>query len=285
MTVAVVGLGLIGGSICKAIRANTGDTILGIDQDAGVISRALSCGAIHEAASPSQLVRADVTIVCLYPRETAVFLSDHADTFHPGSLVMDVCGVKESVVLAAQDILRARGVTFIGAHPMAGREFSGFDYSDAALFNGASLILTPPLNTTAAESEAVRRIETYAQRLGFGRIVKTTPQIHDRRIAYTSQLAHVVSNAYVKSPALLEQAGFSAGSFLDLTRVAKLNEDMWSTLMIQNRAALAAELRVLMGSLSEYLAALESSDENRLRVLLREGRLLKEQSLAEGASQ
>jgi prephenate dehydrogenase len=189
---------------------------------------------------------------------------------------MDVCGVKQAVVDAARALFEGTEVSFVGAHPMAGREFSGYAHAQADLFRGASLILTPFAETDAGLLAAIERV---ARGLGFGRVVRAAPEAHDRVIAYTSQLAHVVSNAYVKSPSLVNETGFSAGSFLDLTRVAKLHEGMWAALMTMNRVPLARELRGLIGHLEGYLGCLEAGDETGLRTLLREGRLLKEWSL------
>jgi prephenate dehydrogenase len=180
------------------------------------------------------------------------------------------------VVEPAHKLLSAADVTFIGAHPMAGREFSGFDYSIAELFRGASFITTPPEGTPET---ALELVEAIALKLGFGHTVRTTPEEHDRTIAFTSQLAHVVSNAYVKSPSLWDKSGFSAGSFLDLTRVAKLNEEMWASLIMLNREPMLFELRNIISHLQEYEQTLQTQDEPALRELFREGRLLKEKSL------
>lgn len=276
MNVAVVGLGLIGGSICKTLRKNTNHSIRGIETDEAALREALSQEAIHSAITPEELSGADVTFLCLYPEATIDFVRAHADCFAKGSIVVDVCGVKQAVVSAVSPLLRERGVIFIGGHPMAGREFSGFAYSTAELFRNASFILTPEPDT---EQHAIFVVEMLAEQLGFGQIVRTTPKEHDRIIAFTSQLAHIVSNAYVKSPSLLMQKGFSAGSFQDLTRVAKLNEGMWTSLFLLNKEALLAELSTLEQHLDQYRQALEQEDGERLRELLRDGRLLKEESL------
>jgi prephenate dehydrogenase len=276
VVIAVVGLGLIGGSLCKAVKAYTNHSTLGLDTNEETARRALADGAIDRRITVNELINADLTIVSLYPEQTVSFILQNAAHFRPGSLVIDVCGVKAPVVSAVSPALRELGVRFIGAHPMAGREFSGYEFSQAKLFQNASFIMTPALNEDTA---SVAQLESFALSLGFGRVVKTDPATHDANIAFTSQLAHVVSNAYVKSPTLVNGSGFTAGSFLDLTRVAQLNEDMWSSLFMLNRDALMYELQTIIAHLNEYLDALRHEDSASLRALLRDGRILKESSL------
>ena len=276
MIINVIGLGLIGGSFCKAIKAQTAHTCLGLDIDQEVLRKALDQGAIDAAGE--DLGRADLSIVCLYPEAALDFLTANRGKFKKGSLVIDACGIKTAIVSRVTDVLAENGVVFIGAHPMAGREFSGFDYSTAALFENASLILTPREDTPA---DSLALIRTLAEKLLFKKVVVATPEEHDRIIAYTSQLAHIVSNAYIKSPTLSHQLGFSAGSFKDLTRVAKLNEDMWTSLFLMNREPLLDELDILMDNLLKYRQALEADDAQELNTLLRHGRILKEKSMSE----
>ncbi len=276
MNIAVVGLGLIGGSFCKALKKNTFHRILGIDTNKETIEKALACGAIDEEISPEQLNQANLTILCLYPQAIVNFVKNNAQFFKKGGIVIDSCGVKEYVVNECTPILDDQGVIFVGTHPMAGREFSGFDYSTDDLYNGASFIITP---TDSTPQIAVDLLQTLAGSVGFGKAVVSTPQKHDEVIAYTSQLAHVVSNAYVKSPAMLNFDGFSAGSFQDLTRVAKLNEYMWSELFMCNKDALLKEINCILNSITEYRDAIERGDLKTLIKILRDGRELKEKSL------
>ncbi len=276
MNIAVIGLGLIGGSICKALKANTFHHIMGIDRDKETIRKALECGAIDEEIDESRLNEANLTIVALYPIPTIEMIKKNADNFRKGSIVIDVCGVKSYIVDACTPILDERGVIFIGTHPMAGTENSGFDYATADLFAKASYILTP---TDSTPQIAIDLVSTLGACMGFGQVVIATPEQHDINIAYTSQLAHVVSNAYVKSPSLFRADGFSAGSFLDLTRVAKLNEEMWSSLFLCNKKALLDELNTIMSSLAEYRDAMENDDIDTLRDILRIGRERKEESM------
>ncbi len=273
MKIQVVGLGLMGGSLCKAIRRYTDHTVLGMDLDEKTLEKALEQGAIHEIGTAETLSEADLAIVCLYPEGTIRFLLDNGERFRKGGLVCDICGVKSAVVKAASGPLNRLGVRFVGCHPMAGREFSGFDYAKADLFENASFILTPDEHT---DPSAVAELEAFARSIGFGQTVTASLEEHDRIIAATSQLAHVVSNAYMKSPTLQKEAGFSAGSYLDLTRVAKLNEEMWTSLFLLNREALLYEVDTIMEHLSQYRDALNRQDAPGLRELLKEGRLLKE---------
>ena len=276
MNIAVVGLGLIGGSICKALKANTFHHIMGIDKDKETIRKALEAGAIDEEISVEKLGEANLTIVALYPMAIVEFVKENADKFKKGSIVMDICGIKNYIVKNCTPILEEKGVIFIGTHPMAGTEHSGFDYSDGDLFRKASFIITPSENTPQI---AIDLVSTLGACMNFGKVVIATPEQHDRNIAYTSQLAHVVSNAYVKSPSLFHADGFSAGSFLDLTRVAYLNEEMWSGLFLCNKEALLFEINNIIHSLSEYRDAMENDDIDTLRELLKVGRERKEKSM------
>ncbi len=276
MNIAVVGLGLIGGSICKALKANTFHHIMGIDNDNETVRKALEVGAIDEEIDVEKLSEANLTIIALYPLAIVDFVKQNADKFKKGSIVMDICGVKGYIVNNCTPVLEERGVIFIGTHPMAGTEHSGFDYSDGDLFRGASFIITPSEKTPQI---AVDLVSTLGACMNFGQVVIATPEQHDKNIAYTSQLAHVVSNAYVKSPSLFHADGFSAGSFLDLTRVAYLNEEMWSGLFLCNKDALLFEINSIINSLSEYRDAMVNDDIDTLRELLKVGRERKEKSM------
>lgn len=276
MNIAVVGLGLIGGSFCKALKKHTFHHIMGIDHDKEAIKKALDYGAIDEEITPDRLNEANLTIICLYPEAIVNFVKQYADKFKKGGIVIDSCGIKEYVVTECTPVLDEQGVIFVGTHPMAGREFSGFDYSQDDLFKGASFIITP---TEKTPQIAVDLLQTLAGSIEFGKAVVSTPKKHDEVIAYTSQLAHVVSNAYVKSPVMLNYDGFSAGSFQDLTRVAKLNEFMWSELFMCNKEALLKEINCILDHITEYRDALVNNDTETLINILRDGRILKEKSI------
>ncbi|PWL72559.1 MAG: prephenate dehydrogenase/arogenate dehydrogenase family protein [Clostridiales bacterium] len=276
MNIAVVGLGLIGASFCKALTVKTGHRIFGIDIQPETVQKAEKLGMIECGIDSSELKSMDLTIIALYPEDAIRFLMEHTGQFRRGSIVIDVCGVKAKVVRAVEPAMMDAGVRYVGAHPMAGREFSGIDYATADLYSGASFILTPTEQTDPA---AVEILSALALELGFRKTVVATPEEHDQVIAYTSQLAHVVSNAYIKSPTLKQENGFSAGSFKDLTRVAKCNPGMWTSLFLDNRDALLAELDTILLHLTEYRQALANEDADTLFSLLKDGNDRKEWSL------
>lgn len=275
MKIAIVGLGLIGGSLAKAIKKNTDMGVFALDTDSATITAALAQEAIDGETTVEELDRFDLVIMGLWPEQTVRFLLDNKERFRKGSIVIDTCGVKAAVIEAVEQPLAEAGVSFVGCHPMAGREFSGFEHALDNLFEKASFIMTPTDNTPMA---AVRKVHDLAYSIGFAKVVMASPEEHDSVIAFTSQLAHVVSSAYVKSPSLMKQSGFSAGSFRDLTRVAKLNEDMWTSLFMLNKAPLLAEIEHIIGCLEDYHKAISEGDRARLTELLREGRILKEKS-------
>ncbi len=271
MKITVVGLGLIGGSLCKHIKKHTNHIVGGIDTNPETVKMALSQGAIDY--EEKEVGNGDITIIGLFPDKCIEFCKANAKKFKKDSIVIDVCGVKKRIVTELEDVLAAENVTFVGVHPMAGREFSGFEYSLDNLFDNASFIITPTEKTPQA---AVNLLEDFAYAINFKKVVITNPDDHDSIIAFTSQLAHVVSNAYIKSPTHQRQLGFSAGSFQDLTRVAKLNENMWTTLFIMNKEPLCFEIDFIIDRLKEYRNAIASEDAKTLKELLREGRILKE---------
>lgn len=273
MIITAVGLGLIGGSMCKAIKKHTNHTVYGADINKETIAMAVSQNAID--SETDDLGLADITIVSLYPTDAIDYITANADKFKEGSIVIDTCGIKKAVVDSVTPLLESYGVTFIGVHPMAGREFSGFEYSLDNLFDEASFIITP---TDSVPQAKLNLLEDFAYSMHFKKVVFASPEEHDQIIAFTSQLAHVVSNAYIKSPTHRKQLGFSAGSFQDLTRVAKLNEVMWTPLFMLNKEPLCFEIDYIIDRLTEYRDAMQSGNNDLLRELLKEGRILKEET-------
>ena len=273
MTVGIIGLGLMGGSLAKAITFGTEHTVWGTNRSPEPVKKALFAGAIQKELKKEDLSACDLVIVSLYPEATVNYIKENASLFKKGAIVMDVSGVKRYVCDALYDTARENDFVFLGAHPMAGYHFSGFDYSSAEMFNKASMILTPYEDTP---KQAVETVKELFLTIGFTNIQLATPDEHDRIIAFTSQLAHVVSNAYVKSPEALLHKGFSAGSYKDLTRVAYLNENMWSELFLENRDNLIKEIDSIVNNLVQYKKALEKNDREGLTDLLRDGRILKE---------
>lgn len=259
--------------MCKAIKKHTNHTVYGIDVNKETIAMAVSQNAID--SETDDLGLADITIVSLYPTDAIDYITANAYKFKEGSIVIDTCGIKKAVVDSVTPLLEKYGVTFIGAHPMAGREFSGFEYSLDNLFDEASFIITP---TDSVPQAKLNLLEDFAYSMHFKKVVFASPEEHDQIIAFTSQLAHVVSNAYIKSPTHRKQLGFSAGSFQDLTRVAKLNEVMWTPLFMLNKEPLCFEIDYIIDRLTEYRDAMQNGDSDRLCELLKEGRIFKEET-------
>ncbi len=273
MIIGVVGLGLIGGSIAKAIKHSTPHTVLGRDISEPVLRKAILLNAIDGQLTDEKLSNCDIVIIATYPGICIDFVKQYASKFKKNSFVMDCCGTKKAVCEALFPVAKEYGFTFIGAHPMAGLEYSGFDNAQRKLFNNASIILVPPKNT---DLELLQVIKQFWSSLGFSNFEITTQEKHDRIIAYTSQLAHVVSSAYIKSPTAKEHAGFSAGSYKDMTRVARLNETMWTELFLENSENLSKELDTVINNLTQYRDSLKAKDAETLKNLLKEGRICKE---------
>ena len=273
MNVGVIGLGLIGGSMAKALSTYTEYKVFGADRDAAVLEKALSDGAVSGVLDDAQCAACDVVLVALYPGAAIRAVQERVHCIRKGALVVDCCGTKGGVCAALEPLARENGFCFIGGHPMAGREKFGYDASNAELFRGASMILTPSEDVSA---EQLQRAQAFFYELGFGRMCICSPAEHDRMIAYTSQLAHVVSSAYVQSPASLSHVGFSAGSFQDMTRVARLNETMWTELFLDNADLLVPSIDDLILRLTQYRHALAEEDADELRELLKEGRIMRE---------
>lgn len=273
MTVGIVGLGLIGGSLARSIKVHTDFEVLGMDINPQTMLQANLLGAIDGTLTEDNLARCDVVLVALYPAAIVTWITEHQDAFRPGAWVIDCGGVKEAVCTPLNALAQGKPWHYCGGHPMAGREFSGFRYAKDDLFDRASMILTPP---RYAGPEVLTWLKDFFLTIGFRRVQFTTPREHDEMIAYTSQLAHVVSSAYVKCPLAQKHRGFSAGSFADMTRVAKLNEDMWTELFFDNRDALLPEINGLIDRLAAYRDALAAEDHQAMKQLLREGREIKE---------
>lgn len=269
MNIGIIGLGLIGGSMAKAIKQNTTHTVFGLDLQDTIIKKAILVGAIDEALTEEILPTCELLMVSLYPQDTINFVQSNADKIKKGSIVLDCCGVKQIICDALEPIAKENGFRFIGGHPMAGVAHAGFTHAKKALFNNASMILTPAVGTPIEE---VQKIKLFCESIGFSNTQICSPKEHDRIIAFTSQLAHVVSSAYIKSPSALEHKGFSAGSYKDMTRVAKLNENMWTELFLDNPDYLAEEIDGIIERLKLYSDALKERDAVTLCSLLKEGK-------------
>lgn len=271
-TVGVVGLGLIGGSMAKAYHS-AGCTVLCHDINRSILDYAMLAEACDAPLTPERLPDCELILVALYPSASIVWLEQAASRIRPGTLVIDCCGTKTTVCKAGFRLAQKYGFNFVGGHPMAGTEFSGFKHSRATMFKGASMVIVPPVYDDIDFFQRVKDALAPAQ---FGRITVSSAEEHDAMIAFTSQMPHLVSNAFIKSPTARTHKGFSAGSYKDLTRVAWLNEQMWTELFLENRTNLLQELDQLLEELKKYRDALECQDADRLKALLAEGRMLKE---------
>lgn len=272
MNVAVVGLGLIGGSLAKTIQKHTDYKVIGIDKNEDVLNKALSSGAIDTAGSAKDLSEADITIICLYPEIIPTFVEENKMNFKENSVIIDTAGIKSKICSEISGIDLGNTV-FVGAHPMAGREVSGFENSVDNLFDNASFIFTP----IGVDEEIVENLKKFALDIGFKTTVVTTPEKHDSIIAYTSQIAHVLACAYVLSPNSRNHFGFSAGSFKDVSRVAKINEELWTQLFLDNSETLCREIDILIENLSSMRDMIASGDGHKLKATLRKGREIKEE--------
>lgn len=273
MNIAVVGLGLIGGSLARALKTLENVRVLGYDIDESTVLQAKLYGAITEELTEDNMKECDYIFVALYPKATEKFLTDNLKNISPKAVVVDCAGVKTEICKTCFEIAKKGDFRFIGGHPMAGTHFSGFKYSRATMFDKASMILVPDKDE---KIETLEKLKAILVQIGFKSVTITTAEEHDRIIAYTSQLAHVVSNAYVKSPNSRVHKGFSAGSYKDLTRVAKLNPGMWTELFLENKENLISEIDGIIAELQKYSDAIKADDRETLCSLLDEGSKIKE---------
>ncbi len=274
MNIGVVGLGLIGASLAKSIKKNTSHTVFGLDKDKSTLDFALLGNTVDCELNGSNLKLCDYVFIAVYPQGTIDFVKENKANFKSGATVIDCGGIKRDICrecfLAAND----GDFSFIGGHPMAGTQFSGIKYAKNTMFHNASFVLTPK---TGEAIETVSNARDLIIEIGFSRVTVMSPEEHDRRIAFTSQLAHIVSNAYVKSPEAKMRSGISAGSYKDLTRVAYLNENMWTELFMDNKDNLCFEIDNLISELKKYSDAMKENDSDALKKLLKDGREIKEE--------
>ena len=272
-TVGIVGLGLIGGSMAKAY-AQAGWTVLGDDRDRVMLDFARMSGAVHGLLDAETVKTCDLLLLAIPPQAAVEDLRKRAPDLAPSTLVIDLCGTKRVVCEALFPLAQQYGFTYVGGHPMAGTHNAGFKYARANLFKGAPMVLVPP---EGHDMTLLQRVKEALEPAGFGKLSVTTAEAHDRMIAFTSQMCHVVSNAYMKSPTARQHKGFSAGSYKDLTRVAWLNPAMWAELMLENRDCMLYEMDVLIENLKAYRQAIAENDFDGLAALLDEGRKIKEE--------
>ena len=272
MKVGIVGLGLIGASFGKSLKKMTENKVFGYDINPDVLLKAELVGAMDEALSDKNLPTLDVLIISVYPRSFKEVAKEYLPKMKDGAILMDFCGIKRGIEEDMRELSEIYpNVSFVGAHPMAGREFSGIERSISTLFEKATCVVVP----VKTDIFTLERVRDLFLSVGFSEAVFSTSYRHDEIIAFTSQLCHIVSNAFIKSPMASSHFGFSAGSYRDLTRVARLNPTMWTELMMDNRDLLKTELDGLIARLLEYSDALGRGDEQKLFGLLKEGSDLK----------
>lgn len=273
MKVGILGLGLIGGSLARAY-AKAGHQVYVFDTDQQMVSFAKLAGVVEAVLDASTISQCNLILLAVYAGASGKWLEENAPYIPSDATVIDCCGIKKDICKTGFSLAERYGFTFIGGHPMAGSHFSGFKYSRSNLFQCAPMVLVPPkFDDPVLLSHAVELLSP----CGFGSFSVTTAEEHDKMIAFTSQMPHIVSNAYIKSPTADNHKGFSAGSYKDLTRVAWLNPKMWAELFLSNRENVINELTFYIESLAQYKDALLQQDESKLVALLDEGRKRKEE--------
>lgn len=273
MTVGILGLGLIGGSLARAY-AKAGHTVLACDKDESILTFAQLAGVVCGQLDKDSIETCELILLSVYADASASWLEDHASYISKDALVIDCCGIKGEICRRCFPLAEQVGFTFVGGHPMAGSHFSGFKYSRSNLFQGAPMVIVPPRYD---DPELLQRVKDALSPCGFKSFSVTTAAEHDAMIAFTSQMPHIISNAFIKSPTALSHKGFSAGSYKDLTRVAWLNPQMWAELFLSNRDNVLKELDILIGSLQSYRDAVSRQDSDKLIDLLEEGKKRKEE--------
>ncbi|MCK9478993.1 MAG: prephenate dehydrogenase [Firmicutes bacterium] len=268
-TVTVVGLGLIGGSIARVLRPFV-KKLYAIEQNSDVLDFAQKQGIV-DVAPHNPLEESDIVVLCIYPGDSLVFVKENVNNFKKGCILTDTVGVKTPLMNLCKKLNPP--FTYIGGHPMAGREVSGFINSDKNLFSGASFIITPSDN---AKAEQISLIEKFALALGCKVVIHATADEHDKIIAYTSQLPHIIATAMCDTPLLVKHKNYTGGSFEDVTRVAKINENLWTELFLENKKHLADEIKRFTASLEKIGRAIEQNDSEALRQIMRKVRLDKE---------
>lgn len=273
MTVGICGLGLIGGSLAKAYQL-AGARVLGYDLDDGICTLAMADGAINGELNAKTIPQCDLLLVAVYPKAAIEYMQAIAPIVSKDTLVMDCCGTKRLVCKQGFRLAKEHGYTYVGGHPMAGTHHSGFSASRANLFQGACMVIVPPVRDDIALLERARTLLAPAR---FGRYSVTTAEEHDRVIAFTSQMAHAVSSAYIQNPTAREHCGFSAGSYRDMTRVARLSPGMWSELFLENKDYLCEEIDCFIGKMQEMRDAIASGDREHLYDILADGSRIKKE--------
>lgn len=273
MIAGIVGLGLIGGSFAKAY-SEAGHTVLAHDTDRSILQFAMVSGTVSGELTMETAAECDIILIAVNPEPARRYLQEMAPFFGAKPVVIDCCGTKRSICALGFQLAQEHHFTYIGGHPMAGIHQSGFKYATPTMFKGAPMVIVPP---TFDDITLLDRVKTLLAPARFGRISVTTADSHDEIIAFTSQMAHVVSNAFIKSPTASKRKGFSAGSYRDMTRVAWLNSPMWAQLFLENKDYMLSELDTFIAALQQYREAISQDDLERLTTLLEDGKKRKEE--------
>lgn len=272
MKIAVVGMGIIGGSFCKALKKYTDHYVIGINRTKSTLEKAYADKSIDEIGDEKSLEKADVIILALYPEAAIEFIENNGRYINKNAIVTDSAGIKSEICPKLVALSEKYGFTFVGSHPMAGKETNGYESSDSDLYAGASYIIVP----CNADEKSVKLLSDLALEIKFGMIKISTPEEHDRMIAFTSQLPHILACAYVMSPCCPNHKGFSAGSYKDVSRVANINAKLWSELFLENREPLIRELEMLRDNILAITDAVKANDKEKIELLLEKAHKVKE---------
>ncbi len=265
--ILIVGLGLLGGSYAMSLHKQ-GYYVTAITRSQASIDYALEAGMIDRgstAVDAALVGEADLVVFALYPHVFRQWIEDNQALFKPGTVITDVTGVKGCIVGDIQSILRP-DVEFIAAHPMAGRECSGVRNADDRIFRGANYVVTPSASNTP---EAIELCEDLGRVLGFARIARLSPADHDEIIAFVSQLTHCIAVSLMTCQQTEHLEDYTGDSFRDLTRIARLNDEMWSELFLLNKTALLSQMKLFEDELSRLRTLIESNDTEGLRAMMR----------------
>ena len=274
MIIGVIGLGLIGGSIAKAYKRIDGIKVFGHDIDTSILDFAFMADAIDAKLNNDNINECDCIFLVTYPAGVIDWVKTNAHQISKETIVIDCSGTKEKICQTLFPIAKEHGFLFVGGHPMAGTHQSGFKFSRCDMFDEAPMVIVPPNFEDIRLFEYLKEI---LKPLGFSNVSFTTGEKHDEVIAFSSQMPHIISNAFIKSKMARNHLGFSAGSYKDLTRVAWLNPSMWSELFLDNKENLIKELDTFISEISKYKKAIEDENESELINLLEEGRQAKKE--------
>ncbi len=267
-TITIVGLGLLGGSYAMGLK-KAGNTVYGIDINENSIKFALENNYVDEAASKDFkkfLNTCDILVLCLYPNSMLSWLKEHVADINPKALITDVCGVKSTFIYEAQEILKPYGIEFFASHPMRGKEVIGIENADCAMFKDANLILCPTKENTIQGEQTVIAL---GKSLSFSIFPILSPEKHDEMIAFLSQLSHVIAVSLMTSKNTDNLVQYSGDSFRDLTRIANIDEHLWTELFIANKDLLCAEIDLFVNTLNRFKEHIKNEEKEEMKDIFR----------------